>query len=75
MSEWGMNGFQRSFPRIKDQLQWEDFGERKIILTLIALLYNFHSQRTGINQLLNTYMPNLSIEATTLFPSIFPVPA
>jgi hypothetical protein len=75
MSEWGMNGFQRSFPRMQDRLRWEDMGERKVILTLISLLYNFRSRRTGINQLLNVYMPNLSCEASTLLPAIFPVQA
>jgi len=31
-AEWGMNGFERSFPRLKDHLRWEEFGERNIII-------------------------------------------
>ena len=61
--------FQQSFPCICDQLRWEEVGKRKIILTMIVLLYNLCSQCVGINQLLN--MSNLSIKATTLFPNLF----
>ncbi|DBA00901.1 TPA: hypothetical protein N0F65_006101 [Lagenidium giganteum] len=42
-SEWGMRGFQGSFPRIKDRLVYELRCERKIIIFLIILLYNFRS--------------------------------
>jgi hypothetical protein len=75
MAEWGMNGFQWSFPRLQDRICWEDMGERKVMLTLIVLLYNFRSRAVGINQLLNTYMPNLSNEATSLFPTLCPPPS
>lgn len=66
-AEWGMEGFKGSFPRLSDRLRWEEFGERKVIVQLMILLYNFRSRRVGINQLLNTYMPNLSAEAQLYF--------
>ena len=66
-SEWGMSGFKRSFPRLLDRLHWEETGERKVIVQLMILLYNFRSRRVGINEILNTYMPNLSVEAQLHF--------
>lgn len=56
-SEWGMRGLQGSFPRLKDRFKIEDFGERKIILEMIVLLYNARANKVGINQIRNTYMP------------------
>jgi len=66
-AEWGMNGFERSFPRLQDCLRWEEFGERKIIIRLVVLLYNLRARRVGINEILNTYMPNLTVEAQKYF--------
>jgi hypothetical protein len=66
-SEWGMNGFQRSFPRMQDRYRYEENGDRKLSLMLIILLYNLRSRRVGLNQLLAVYMPNLSPEGTSLF--------
>lgn len=39
LSEWGMEGFRGSFPRLKDRFLHEEIRERKIIL--IPLLYNY----------------------------------
>jgi hypothetical protein len=50
-----------------DRLKYEESGNRKEILKLIVLLYNYRSTQVGINQLLNTYMPHFSIEAQTVF--------
>ena len=38
-------------------------GKRAIILKFITLLYNYRVQSVGINQILNHYMPLLSIDA------------
>ena len=59
LSEWGMRGLQGSFPRLKDRLQYEERGERKIILLLVALLYNFRASTVGQNQIQSTFMPHL----------------
>ena len=56
LSEHGMQMIQGQFPRLKDNLQYEVFGERKIILYLMVLLYNFQTEKVGINQILNTFM-------------------
>ena len=70
-AEWGMRGFQGSFPRLKDRLSYEELGEHKIIQQLCILLYNFQSQCVGINKLLkNVYMENLNVEILELFPGI-----
>lgn len=65
-SEWGMRAFQGSFPRLKDRLAYEERGERRIILQLVVLLFNMRTRLVGINQILSTYMPFLSVEANDI---------
>ena len=65
-SEWGMRAIQASFPRLKDVVGWEDFGERGKIMHVMLLLYNLRARRVGINQIRNTYMPHLSTNASTV---------
>lgn len=59
MAEWGMRGLEGSFPRLLDRLDYEERGERKIILHLIVLLYNFRASTVGMNQIRTVYMPHL----------------
>jgi hypothetical protein len=59
MAEWGMRGLQGSFPRLKDRLLYEERGERKIILRMIVLLYNFRAATVGQNQIRSSFMPYL----------------
>ena len=47
---------QGQFPRLKDNFQLEEFGERKVILHLMVLLYNYQASKVGINQILNSFM-------------------
>ena len=47
---------QGQFPRLKDPLQLEEFGERKVVITLMILLYNYQTSKVGMNQILNTFM-------------------
>ena len=56
LAEHGMRMIQGQFPRMKDNLQLEDFGKRKVILQLMVLLYNYQASKVGINQILNTFM-------------------
>ena len=56
LSEHGMRMIQGQFPRMCDNITYEEFGERKIILHLLVLLYNFQASTVGINMILNTYM-------------------
>lgn len=65
-SEWGMRAFQGTFPRLKDRFVYEERGERKAVLTCMVLLYNLRSRLVGINQILHSYMPHLSVEANHL---------
>lgn len=59
LSEWGMRGLQGSFPRLKDRLMYEERGERRIILEMIVLLYNYRASTVGINQIQSSFMPHL----------------
>jgi hypothetical protein len=66
LSEWDMRGLQGSFPRLKDRLLYEERGERKFILEMIVLLYNYRASTVGINQIQPTYMPYLCRSANNL---------
>ena len=55
-AEHGMRMIQGQFPRLKDPLQLEEFGERKVVLTLMILLYNYQTSKVGVNMILNSYM-------------------
>lgn len=55
-AEWGMGTLQRSFPRIKDEIIYEELGERVVILKLLVLLFNVRANKVGISQIKNTYM-------------------
>jgi hypothetical protein len=66
LSEWGMRGLQGSFPRLKDRLIYEERGERRIILEMLVLLYNYRASTVGINQIQSTYMPYLARSANDL---------
>lgn len=66
-AEWGMCGFQASFPRVKDRMRFSDKGERRLIMKCLILLYNTRSRRVGINQIKNVYMPALRNDANDQF--------
>ena len=57
-AEWGMRAIQSSFPCIKDRFLYEEYGERKIILKMMILLYNLCARKVGINQIRSVYMPD-----------------
>jgi hypothetical protein len=56
LSEWGMRTIQAQFPRLNDALDYEENGERKVVLQLMVLLYNYQCVEIGINQILNSFM-------------------
>jgi hypothetical protein len=66
-AEWGMRALQSSFPRLKDRFIYEEYGERKIILKSMILLYNLRARLVGINQIRNTYMPALEVNANARY--------
>ena len=59
LSEWGMRALQGAFPRIKDRFDYEERGERGIILNLVPRLNNLRANMVGIHQIRNTYMKHL----------------
>ena len=59
-AEWGMRAFQSSFPRINDWIPFEETGERRIILRMLVLHYNYQANKVGINQIKNTYIVRLN---------------
>ncbi len=61
-SEWGMRGFQGSFPRIKEHLHFELTGKRKYIIMSMVLLYNFCASWLEQNQIRSVYMPQLDVD-------------
>jgi hypothetical protein len=64
-AEWGMRAIQGAFPRLKDKIKFKaDAAERKVMLKLVVLLYNFRVEHVGLNQIRNTYVPNWSKDAT-----------
>ena len=63
LSEWGMRGLQGSFPRLKDRIKYEEKGERKLILQMFILLYNFRASTVGQNQIRSTFMTSLDRNA------------
>lgn len=56
LSEHGMRMIQGQFPRLKDPLQLEEGGERRVILMLMVNLYNYQASTIGINHILNSFM-------------------
>jgi hypothetical protein len=60
-----MRGLQASFPRLKDRLDYEEKGERRLILELIVYLYNYWATLVGLNQIQSVYMPWLRRSANT----------
>eukprot|EP00957_Ditylum_brightwellii_P094714 7212752-Ditylum_brightwellii.AAC.1 len=63
MLEWGMRGFQGSFLCMEECFKFEQNGEQQLMLHLVALLYDARLELVGINQIQNTFFPNL--EKTT----------
>jgi hypothetical protein len=62
-AEWGMRAIQSSFPRLKDRIQYENNGERKVFLLLLPLLYNYRTNLVGLNQIGSTYVPLWTVDA------------
>jgi hypothetical protein len=62
-AEWGMLSLQAFSPRLKDQFIYKERRERRIVLKMMVLLYNMRAQMVEINQIRNTYMPNLERDA------------
>lgn len=56
LSEHGMRMIGAQFPRLKDNMPYEEFGERKVILALMLVLYNYQASQVGINEILNSFM-------------------
>ena len=41
----------------KDEIIYEELGERLVILKLLVLLFNLRANKVGISQIKNMYMP------------------
>lgn len=60
LAEWGMRGFQSSFPRLKDKLRITNHTERQMILSLCLKLWNYRASVVGQNQIRSSFMPHLN---------------
>ena len=47
---------QGQFPRLKDDMELEEFGERKVVLHLMASLHSCQAAEVGINKISNALM-------------------
>ena len=56
LSEWGMRIIQSSYPRLKEELRYEEKGDQFIILCLMINLFNFQTHTMGQNQIMNLFM-------------------
>jgi hypothetical protein len=61
-----MRACQSSFSRLKDRLEHEERGERRLILDTCVLLFNYRARSVGMNQLLSVYLPRLERDALKL---------
>ena len=43
LSEHGMRMIQGQFPQLRDPMIFEEFGEKRVILNLMVLLYNYQT--------------------------------
>jgi hypothetical protein len=69
-AEWGMRALQGSFPRLKATLKYEELGERKLILSVIVLLYNWRANTVGLNQIRSVFMRHLDCDCTAYVESL-----
>ena len=70
-AEWGMRAFQSSFSRLKDEMFYEKTEERKLMSKMCILSCDFEARRVGIDQISNTCMPELNVDANaTCVPSL-----
>jgi hypothetical protein len=51
-----MRMLQAQFPRMKDRIAYKEKGERRVILNLMVLLYNFQCSRIGHNEIFTMFM-------------------
>jgi len=58
-SEWGMRGFQSSFPRFYGTIAYEENGERLLMLLSAIYLFNIRARHVGLNQIQSVFMPLL----------------
>lgn len=63
-----MRVLQSFYPRIRDRIQYEERGERKLVLFSCVLLFNLRSTLVGMNQILSVFYYNaLKKDVAALF--------
>ncbi len=66
-AEWGVWAFQASFLQIKYLIGFEYQGQQKLTMKMMILLYNLCTRRVGINQILNVYMLQLTVDVNRTY--------
>ena len=56
-AEWGMNAFQRTWPRTTAVIEWETLGLRRKMLEVCCLLLNYRTRRVGLSQIRTVWSP------------------
>lgn len=62
----GSEGISKFFARLKDRIIHEKMRERKYILYCAVLLLNCSKMMVGVNLILNTYIPLLSVDSNVV---------
>jgi hypothetical protein len=63
MAEWGMRQIKAKFPRLcHGTIELGDIGQRRIDMTVMIRIYNHQVQSIGMNQILSTFLPDISTE-------------
>ena len=62
-----MRGVQGIYPRLKDHFKYVEHGDGRVVQEYIFLLFNKCSRTIRMNQILSTFIPNLGVEANSLF--------
>jgi hypothetical protein len=61
-----MHLFRSSFPRLRDQIRYEEHGERLESIRMCICLYNYHTNLVGCNQICNVFASSLEAQADNL---------
>ena len=63
-----MQALQSSFPHLYERIHYEEVGERRIVLSMVVLLYNFRAVNVGFTQIRTVFMPDLEATAAQFRP-------
>ena len=66
-----MRSVQTSFLRLKDTFEYEEGGERRIVLKMVVLLEKLRAEMMWINQIQSVYMPQIERSVFDIMPNYY----